>query len=217
MTREEQRYLRELKKPFETACRSVGKRRGWKSISGIQYQVRNGMLYELFPDLSWADRGKALKAWLCCKPVVLDEMYWDVFHMREEAAKMPFSFHVNGAFTAPVYTLDRWKTPLPGPEILKEAVDALLDQAEALVEEHPFPTLADFRRAVETEPANSGRTLNIVLCLLCEGAYEEAAREISAALARGEAGGFLRMDGNQAILEDARDWCAERAAEELGL
>ncbi|MDO4315973.1 MAG: hypothetical protein Q4C45_09360 [Oscillospiraceae bacterium] len=212
MTREEQRHLRELKRPFEQACRAAGKARGWKAVSGIQYQVRDGILYELFPGLPPVDRGTAVSAWLCCKPLALDEMFWQVFHMAEEAAKKPFSFRVNGAFTAPVLTLERWKTPLPGPEALEETVDAVFDRAETLTGENLFPTAASFRRAVEAETANSRRTLNIILCMLCEGNYAGAAEEISRALARGEDGGFLRLDGGS-ILEDARDWCAARLGE----
>lgn len=212
MTRAEQRFLREMKRPFEQTCRTAGKERGWKTVSGIHYQVRDGILYELFPDLPPVDRGTAISAWLCCKPVELDEMLWRVFHMEEETAGKPFSFHVNGAFTAPELTLSRWKTPLPKPEALREAVEAVFVQAETLIAENRFSTLASFRQAVERERANSRRTLGVILCMLCEGNYRTAAEEIGQALARGEDGGFLRLSGGS-ILEDARDWCARRLAE----
>lgn len=213
MTRAQQKFLRELKKPFEQACRAIGKERGWKTVSGIQYQVRDGMLYELLPDLPPVDRGTAVSAWLCCKPVELDEMFWQVFHMEEETAGKPFSFHMNGAFTAPVLTLDRWKTPLRGLEALRDTVRTVFVQAEALIAENQFPTLMSFRQAVENEPANSRRTLSLILCMLCEGDYDTAAKEIDQALARGEDGGFLRLSGGS-ILEDARDWCTQRLTEE---
>ena len=82
--------------------------------------------------------------------------------------------------------------------------------AETLAAEHPFPTPAEFRQAVEREPANSHRTLNIILCLLYEREYVQAMEEIGVALAQREDGGFLRMNGKRGILEDAREWCASR-------
>ena len=214
MTREEQRIIRELKKPLKQTCKETGKRRKWKTIAECQYQVRDGVLYMLYVTLSAVNNGRALKAWLSCKPVGLDELFWEIFHMKEEAAKMPFSFHVNGAFTAPVLTLDRWKQPLPSPEELDAAVEAVFDQAEDLVEQNPFPDLAAYRARWENLPPRSDRALSIVLCLLGEGGYQRAMDEIDAALARHDDGGFLRMNGKQGIMEDARDWCAVRLAEQ---
>ena len=48
MTREEQRILRErektLEKNLKKTCKETGKRRGWKTVSGEQYQVRDSFL-----------------------------------------------------------------------------------------------------------------------------------------------------------------------------
>ncbi len=79
MTREDQRVAQELKKALNKTCREIGKRRGRKTIF---------------------DRERAVKVNLRCKPLAVNEMYWDVFQMAEEAAKQPFSFYVAGAFTA---------------------------------------------------------------------------------------------------------------------
>ena len=57
MTREEQKLARELKKPLAKTCREVGKKRGWKTIAGSQYQVREGMLYVLMAIQAALDRG----------------------------------------------------------------------------------------------------------------------------------------------------------------
>ena len=214
MTREEQRIIRELKKPLAKTCKEAGKRRKWKTIAECQYQVRDGMLYMLYVSLPPIAGGRELSAWLSCKPVALDELFWEVFHMKEEAAKMPFSFHVNGAFTASQLTLDRWRQPLPSPEDLETAVEAVFDQAEATVEQNQFPDLPAYRARWETEPPRSNRTLSIILCLLAEGQYQRAMDEIDAALASRDDGGFLRMNGRQGIMEDARDWCAARLAGE---
>ena len=214
MTREEQRLIRETKKPLERTCKEIGKRRGWKTIAGAQYQAREGMLYILHVSIPPVDCGRALKANFCCKPPALDEMYWEVFHMAEEAAKQPFSFHVNGAFTAPCLWLPAWREALPGPEALEAAAEAVFDRAEVLAEETAFPDIAAYRARLEAEPRR--RTLEIVLCLLCEGKYEEAVALIDRGLAEGEDGGFLRMGGPKGgILADARDWCMSRLEETL--
>lgn len=209
MTREEQRYLRELKKPFELACRQVGRTWGWRSIAGTRYQVRDGMLYELYLYLPPVGVGRRASAWLNCKPLALDDLFWEIFHMREEAEKMPFSFHVNGAFTAHVLTLDRWSVELL-PEALEAAVNHLFAEAEKKIAARPFPDISSFRQAAA---GIRGQELNVVLCLLLEGRYHEAAGTIDDALAQGRDGGYLRMSGGS-ILEDAREWCAIRLAEQ---
>lgn len=43
-------------------------------------------MYILFVSVPFFDEGM-LKADLRCKPLALDEMYWEVFHMAEEAAE----------------------------------------------------------------------------------------------------------------------------------
>lgn len=207
MTREEQREIRELRKSLEKTCKETGKRRGWKTIAGQQYQVRNGILYVLYAGLSPFDSG-CLKVNLRCKPVALDEAYWEVFHMAEEAAGQPFSFRVQGAFTAPSLWLPAWKEPFSPPEALETAVEAVFDRAEVPAAENAFPDLAAYRVRLEAEECS--QTLGIILCLLCEGQYGRAMEYIREALAQGNSGGFSRESGRRTIMEDARDYCAAR-------
>ena len=101
MTRENQRVVRELRKALNKTCREIGKRRGRKTVSGPQYQVRDGFLYVLnIAPPTFFDRERAVKVNLRCKPLTVDEMYWDVFQMAEEAATQPLSFHAAGAVAA---------------------------------------------------------------------------------------------------------------------
>lgn len=208
MTREEQRLIRELKKPLGKTCKEIGKRRGWKTIAGEQYRERDGMLYILIVSIPPVDCGKMLKMNIRCKPPALDEVYWEVFHMAEEAEKQPFSFHVNGAFTAPSLWLPVQKMPLPGPEALESVVEAIFDRTEELVKEHTFPDIAAYRARLEAD--NRGRTLEIILCLLREEKYPQAMELIEKSLLEGERGGFLRENGRRSIMEDAREYCAAR-------
>ena len=211
MTREEQKFARELKKPLGKACKEIGKRRGWKTISGEQYQVREGMLYVLMVSQSIWDC-HILKASLSCKPVALDEIYWEVFQMKDVAAEQPFSFHVRGAFTARGLRLPNWQEEISAPEELESVVERIFDQAEGKVEENRFPDLAAFRRRLEAED-RPHYAMSIILCLLGEGRYPEAMEAIEAAQASGDNGGFSRENGRRSIMEDARDWCAARLAE----
>lgn len=212
MTREEQRLLRETDRQRKKTCKELGKRRGWKTIAETQYQVRGEILYELMVFLrDRAGGGMDLMAWCTCKPLVLDDIFWKVFHMEEDAASQPFSFHVQGAFTAPSLTLDKWRVPLSGPEALEETAGAVFDRAEALATENPFPDLTAFRARLEAE--ERPQILGIILCLLGEKDYPRAMECIEENLARGERGGFSRENGRRSILEDARDYCAARLAE----
>ena len=208
MTREEQRLIRELKKPLGKTCKEIGKRRGWKTIAGEQYRERDGMLYMLIVSIPPVDCGKMLKMNIRCKPPALDEVYWDVFHMAEEAKEQPFSFHVNGAFTAPSLLLPVQKLPLPGPEALESVVEAIFDRTEELVKEHTFPDIAAYRARLEAD--SRGRTLEIILCLFREEKYPQAMELIEKSLLEGERGGFLRENGRRSIMEDAREYCAAR-------
>ena len=217
MTREEQRILRErektLEKNLKKTCKETGKRRGWKTVSGEQYQVRDSFLYILYIAFPTSlEREQVVKADLRCKPLVVDEMYWNVFQMAEEAAKQPFSFHVTGAFTARGLWLPPRKEPLSAPEEPEAAVEAIFDWAEELMgKDLAFPDLPAYRERLET--AEHPKALEIILCLLCEGQYAGALERIEAELSRGETGGFSRLNGRRSILEDARDWCAARLRE----
>ena len=179
MTREEEKRLREQEKALDKAlaktCKEIGKRRGWKTVSGEQYQVRDGMLYILYVSFPVFEIGRTLKVHLHFKPLAVDEVYWDLFHMAEEAAKQPFSFHVRGAFTARGLWLPLWNEPVPSPEELSAAVEAVFDRAERLVKENSFSDMTTYRRRLEAE--EEPRMLEIILALLCEGAYEEAIKE----------------------------------------
>lgn len=207
MTREEQRYLRELKKPFALACRQAGKTRGWKTIAGQQYRVEGNVLYMLYLSLPPAAAGRAVSAWLSCKLLALDELYWEIFHM--DVRTMPFSFRVNGAFTAPVLTLDRWRGDLPEGE-MEMAVEEMFRAAEEKCA--PFPDIPSFHSAVT---GVRGQELNEILCLLLEKRYGDAMERIERQLSAGGNGGFVRAteEGCVSILEDARDWCAARMEE----
>ena len=216
MTREGQKKIQEreklLKKAMGKACRETGKRRGWKTVRGHQYRVRDNLLDVLIVMPSAFD-SHILKANFYCKPPALDEMYWKVFHMAEEAAEQPFSFHVWGAFTARGLWLPAWQERLSGPEDPESAVEAVFDRAEALAAENTFPDLAAYRTRLEAE--ERPKVLGIILCLLCEENYPRAMALIEENLARGENGGFSREGGRRSILEDARDYCAARLAQRI--
>ena len=205
MTREEQRRVRELKKSFAQSCRSIGKAQGWKSVSGWQYQVRGDVVYQLYLYLPPSGGGKKAAAQLSCKPLVLDDLFWEISHMTQTARSMPFSFHITGAFTPYPLQIARWDVTLE--EDLEASVEHLLEEAERQVELHLYPDIPSFRAVLTDVP---GQTLNIILCLLAEKRYEEAAAAIGQAQARHENGGFARTTENGLvdILEDARGWCA---------
>ncbi len=211
MTREEEKIIRAqeklLEKAIEKACREIGKRRGWKTARGHQYRVRNNLLDVLMVMPALFD-SHALKADFYCKPPVLDEMYWEVFHMAEAAAEQPFSFHVWGAFTARGLRLPSWQERLSGPEGVESAVEAVFDRAEVLAAENVYPDPAAFRARLEAE--ERPQILGVILCLLCEENYPRAMELIEENLAQGETGGFSREGGRRSILEDARDYCAAR-------
>ena len=103
MTREEIRMRRELQKAIEKEhLRPISKSHGYKMIAGIPYIVHNDWLYTILVSNSH----NSIRIVIEVKPVIIDEVFWTVFEMKEEASKKPFSFHVNAAFAPRSFWLE---------------------------------------------------------------------------------------------------------------
>lgn len=211
MTREEQRVLREVKKPVDKTCKEIGKRRGWKTFGGEQYQVRGDILYILYISAGQGKKGLCLLVYLRCKSFAVDDLFWKLTGQQDIMAKKPFSFHINGSPATWPLTLEQWSRPL-SPESVESCVDGAFQEVETfLSEKWTLSTLADLRGAIaELGSQGINQDTNAILCLICEGNYKQALEKIESALAQGSNGGFVSVSRGKNILEDARDYCAAR-------
>ena len=206
MTKEEMQKKRELKKAIEkNFLKPVSKKYGYKSIGRIPYCVHDGWLYTIFV----SNTHDHIRMVLNVKPLALDEAFWEVFEMKEEADKMPFSFHVNAAFIPYDFRLEEWKVPITGVE----ETESVLEQAFADVNEkialycEQIKTISDFKELVQgDEPVNH---LNIILCDIISGDYAGALAQAEEELSNKRSGGFASLKGGN-IYEYVLRYCKER-------
>lgn len=203
MTREEMRMRRELQKAIEKEhLRPISKSHGYKMIAGIPYIVHNDWLYTILVSNSH----NSIRIVIEVKPVIIDEVFWTVFEMKEEASKKPFSFHVNAAFAPRSFWLEEWKIPVM--EI--EEADTVLEKAFVEIDEkiagycEQLKTIQDFKELVQShEPVNY---LNCILCDIAEGNFESALTKVEEELSNNHSGGFASpKDGD--IYDYVKRYC----------
>lgn len=171
-------------------------------IAGIPYIVHNDWLYAILVSNSH----NSIRIVIEVKPVIIDEVFWTVFEMKEEASKKPFSFHVNAAFAPRSFWLEEWKIPVM--EI--EEADIVLEKAFVEIDEkiagycEQIRTIQDFKELVQShEPVNY---LNCILCDIAEGNYESALAKVEEELSNNHSGGFVSpQDGD--IYEYVKRYC----------
>ena len=95
MARENVQMKRELKRLIEKVyLKPISKNHGYKIIGGIPYIVHNDWLYTIL----LSNTHNSIHIVIEVKPVIIDEVFWTVFEMKEEVSNKPLSFHVNAAF-----------------------------------------------------------------------------------------------------------------------
>lgn len=203
MTREEMRMRRELQKAIEKDyLRPISKSHGYKMIGGIPYIVHNDWLYTILVSNSH----NSIRIVIEVKPVIIDEVFWTVFEMKEEVSKKPFSFHVNAAFAPRSFWLEEWKIPV----MAIEEIEPVLEKAFVDIDEkiavycEQIRTIQDFKELVQShEPVNY---LNCILCDIAEGNFESALTKVEEELSNKNSGGFAStQDGD--IYEYVKRYC----------
>lgn len=207
MTRDEQKAVKELGKALEQAIKPSCKKYGYKSIRGYIYKVVDGYLYILLVSVPPIDLGKAISVRLWCKPLALDDIFGEVFEMKDTAKSQPLSFHVQGAFTAACLSLEEWQVQISTSEEIYKALDEIFSQTYVYISKYnkTLKTMQDFKFAISKKP---NHILNSILCEIYEGNYKVAMQQINDAIASNQSGGFASGDKN--IIEYAKDYCLKR-------
>ena len=197
------RMRRELQKAIEKDyLRPISKSHGYKMIGGIPYIVHNDWLYTILVSNSH----NSIRIVIEVKPVIIDEVFWTVFEMKEEVSKKPFSFHVNAAFAPWSFWLEEWKIPV----MAIEEIEPVLEKAFVDIDEkiavycEQIRTIQDFKELVQShEPVNY---LNCILCDIAEGNFESALTKVEEELSNKHSGGFAStQDGD--IYEYVKRYC----------
>lgn len=206
MTREEMRMKRELQKAIEKDfLKPICKSHGYKMIGGVPYCVHDDWLYTIFVSNSH----DSIHIVIDVKPVIIDEVFWTVFEMKEEAGKKPFSFHVNAAFVPWSFRLEDWRIPIAG---LEEA-EPILEKAFSEIDEKialyckQLITILDFKELVQSH--NPVNHLNCMLCDIAVGNFESALLKAEEELSSKHSGGFASVKGGD-IYEYVKRYCINK-------
>lgn len=206
MTREEMKRKRELGRAIEKEfLKPISKNHGYKIIGGIPYCVHDNWLYTIYV----SNAHDWIQMVINVKPVVIDEVFWEVFEMKEEAKKKPFSFHVNAAFVPYSFWLEDWKIPIAETEqaenVLKQAFTDADEKIAAYCER--IKTIQDYKELEQNhEPVNH---LNCILCDIAMGDYESALQKTQEELSHNHSGRFASTEGGD-IYEYVQRYCKKK-------
>lgn len=203
MARENVQMKRELKRLIEKVyLRPISKNHGYKMIGGIPYIVHNDWLYTIL----LSNTHNSIHIVIEVKPVIIDEVFWTVFEMKEEVSKKPLSFHVNAAFAPWSFRLEEWNTPVTAIEEIEPVLEKTfvdIDEKIAVYCEQ-IKTIQDFKELIQNhEPVNY---LNCILCDIAEGNFESALTKVEEELSNKHSGGFAHTQ-NGDIYEYVKKYC----------
>ena len=206
MTREQMR----LKKEYTTLIQKqlfkpTTKQFGFKVVSGYAYRQEGDWLYTAYV----SNNHDTLFVKVSIKPVLLDDLFWEIFEMRSEVFKKPFSFHITAAFVPYSCRLKELEIPLSGLEQVTQTFDQAFTECQAAIAEgmESIRSIADYRELLLQKPRID--MLNVVLCDIAEGRYAEAMKAAENELAEDHSGGFVKMEGGD-IYHFIVRYCRER-------
>jgi len=211
MTREEQRRVKEVRKQLEVCIKRLTKGCGFQKINGYVYKFVGDFVYVAILSIPPVDAGKNLRIDFFYKPWILDEVFWDVFNVIE-GPKQPMSFHVQGAFTAPLVLVENYKVAVSSIEDMDTIYGAVLGELDGKIEEH-HQRVYDLKTFLLDLESYKHQFLNRILAEIYQQRYRAAIDLLEIAIFQGETGGFA--DSSQKnILQYALGYCQKLINEE---
>lgn len=175
MTRQEQRMVKELRETIDRELHAAAKRYGFKVVSKCAYKVIDGFLYEVYISAPPIKCGTAMSAAVSVKPCAIDDVFWEVYDMQELARKKSLSFHITAAHAPYPHTIQKIEVCVESMAAACDALDEALRLSDAVIEQHHrcCATIADFKAEVAGAESPTNR-LNVILCEIAEGNYQDA-------------------------------------------
>ena len=182
---------------------------------GFPYKIIDGFLYTALISTSLRDyvyekRSKSpfypeLYIYIQTKPLILDEIFWKVFGMYEEAKKQPESFHVKGAFTASGATIDHFYQDFFEEENQENVAEIVLENISLLIEKsrETIFDLDTFETFIKEYP---NQELNKILISIIKKDYSKAENMINYCIKNDISGGFMSGDNWKSIIEYAKEY-----------
>lgn len=207
MIREDRTRIKEAKGQLDKVVKSISKEHGFKTITGLVYKIIDDFVFVVIVSIPPDDVGKKISINLYFKPLALDELFWDIFQITN-AKNMPKSFHVNGAFTAPLVALKSWKKSIETIEEIEEVYRGILLEVSQLVKEQLeiINDLSTFKLFIQEQPNSQ---LNEILVEIQEEAYVKALEMINEEVSQSRSSGFSDSSGKNFYIY-ARDYCLNK-------
>lgn len=207
MTRDEQKYLKDAKKQLELSVKNKTKSCGFQKINGFVYQFLDNFVYVLTVSVPPVKLGKEISVSLGFKPLTLDYLFWEIFEITQGKTQ-PKSFHVQGAFTAPLAGIKKWSETVETIDHIPAAYQNILQQASSLITQQSsdINTILQFQEYLKTKDYQE---LNTILCEIHLQNYNNALTLLNSEIAKGKSGGFADSN-SKSIYQYAKDFCTQK-------
>lgn len=204
MTRGEKKQIREKEKSMDLIIKSNSKLFGYKSVMGIPYKISNNFIFEIIIIVN-----KNVMIKINCKPILLDEIFWEVFDMLEEAKKQPQSFHIKGAFVAGSVKIDNFEFDYNKPEEAGKIFKEIMEYVNKIIENYCkiIYDIKTFQKSIINDP---NQYLNHILLEIINKNYKAALEKINGCIKNNKRGGFSDYKTGKNIIEYAKEYCEKR-------
>jgi hypothetical protein len=202
MTREEMRQIKEKRQSIELLIKSDSKLFGFKSIQGIVYKIINNFVFDasIMTD-------KNISVRIGCKPIILDEIFWEVFYcVKDDVKNKPVSFHVNGAFVARPIEIDGFVIYFDKVENANELFIQIMNRINNTIEEYSnkINDLNTFQEKIKDKPEEY---LNNILIDIAKKEYGKALGKINECIKNKQDGRFSDFGSQKNIIDYAKEYC----------
>ncbi len=191
----------------------LGKERGVKTISGINYIREGEFFFETIPKVMYYEGNFVLYSNINVKPYILDDLFWEIFEI-ESNKKAPMSLRANGAYVAPSIKLEVVMIKVNPEEDLEKRCKEFIDDFERKIETF-LKKVHDVESYFDFVEANHEYKYNEFLFILLEiqlGNYLKAKEMLDTEIAAKKHGGFSA--GNKSIYQFAKEYCIRKTVQE---
>jgi hypothetical protein len=205
MTREEMKRLKEDKKTLELIIKNNSKLYGYKTISGFVYKIINDFVFVILIGINYVH--KTITVSIECKPIILDNIFWEIFNIDEDVKNQPLSFHVNGAFTAKTVKIKSFELVYNGKEEIDTKFKEIINCSNNIIERYK-EKINNIDTFYENIMNDENQYLNIILIDIIRNNYQKALDKINDCIKEYKTGGFMKNTKN--IIELAKEYCEKR-------
>ena len=199
MATEESKKILENIKARDFAIKKISKFYGYKTIMDYIYKIIDNFVFVISIEY--------FKVIISCKPLILDEMFWEIFEMLEKAKTQPSSFHVKGTFTANTVTIDTFEIESNIPDENEIKFSEIFKKINSVIDNYR-KNVFDINSFQEYIKNYENQYLNDILIDIINKKYKIALDKISDCIKNRKDGHF--SCNLKSIIEYAKEYCEKR-------